>query len=315
MIKLLIGRSVECDICYDGVPQISSKHAEMTVGDDGRMIFTDYSTNGSYVNNQLVHHSSVMVAYGDIIMFPGNITLDWDIVSSKLYSAPQEVSPNASQVQQSTQPSYKSQDKLSFSQTMSDGFSSGFRNCLSLIGAMILYILTIWIPYINIGTTIALSTLPLLYARGESFNPLIIFESHYRREMGQYLLLMVFKNSAIMVSLIFMFFPSLVMTFSYLLSTFFLIEEGQDPISSMKLSNQATYGSKWTMFGVVLVFMLCCYAITGILFGLAALSVQAGAAVVAIIALLAFLASIVMVSIYIGLLGSMWNQLKNKTNY
>ncbi len=323
MIKLLIGRSTECDICYDNIFEISGKHAELTVGDDGRIIFTDYSTNGSYVNGQLVHHASVMINYGANIVFPGNISLDWDFVSSKLqyYQAQGQPQPQAQpqgQAQPQQAPGYApqtSQGCLSFSQTISEGCSLGFSNCLSFIGAALLYILTIWIPYINIGTTIAMMTLPLLYARGEAFNPLIIFDSRYRRGMGNILLLEVFRNSVIALSAIFMFFPSIVMAFTYMLSPLFLIDKEQDPISAMQSSSRATYGSKWTILGIFLVLMFAFSIIEGIIIGLMLLSAQAGAGLVIIMGIINFLVSIAMCSVFIGILGSIWNQLKDKNNY
>ncbi len=316
MIKLLIGRSAECDICYDGVFEISGKHAELTVGDDGRIVFTDYSTNGSYVNGQLVHHASVMINYGADIVFPGNVAFNWDFVASKLNAMQNDaqIRPQA-QPQSQMYPSQEAQEKLSFSRTMSEGFSLGFSNCLSFIGAMLLYILTVWIPYINIGTTMAMVTLPLLYARGESFSPLIIFESRYRRGMGNYLLLEVFRNAVIALSAIFMFFPSIVMTFTYMLSPLFLVDKEQDPISAMQSSSRATYGSKWTILGILLVLMFVFSIIEVILLGLILLSAKVGAGLVIIMGIVTFLASIALYSIFIGILGSIWNQLKDKNNY
>ncbi len=314
MIKFLIGRSAECDICYDSILEISGKHAEITVGDDGRIIFTDFSTNGTYVNGQLVHHASIMINYGANIVFPGNITFNWDFISSKLHDCQAQEQPQ-SQPQPPMYTPQVSQGGLSFSQTISEGCSSGFSNCLSLIGAALLYILTIWIPYINIGTTIAMMTLPLLYARGEAFNPLIIFESRYRRGMGNILLLEVFKNAVIALSAIFMFFPSIVMAFTYMLSPLFLIDKEQDPISAMQSSSRATYGSKWTILGILLVLMFAFSIIEGILIGLMLLSAQAGAGLVIIVGIINFLASLTMCSVFIGILGSIWNQLKDKNNY
>lgn len=329
MIKLLIGRSAECDICYDTIREISSKHAEIVIGDDGRMIFTDYSTNGSYVNGQLVHHSSVMVNYGANIVFPGNIALDWNYLADKIRSnqggaqqqqqqqqqQPQYHQQQSGAMQQSSRPASpisELQEGVSFAQTISEGCSLGFRNSLSLIGASILYILTIWIPYINIGTTIAMQTLPLLYARGEAFNPVFIFGSRYRKMMGNYLLLSFLQGVVIICAMLFMYFPAIVMIFTFQLSTLFLLDKEQDPIAAMQSSSRVTYGSKWTMFGIYVVYMFCASLVMGIFIGLMALSTEVGAGLVIVVAILALLASIVIYSISIGILGSIWNQLKDK---
>ena len=51
-------------------------------------------------------------------------------------------------------------NKLPFKETLSEAIQIGFKNILSLIAATLLYIVTIWIPYINIGTTLAMNALP-----------------------------------------------------------------------------------------------------------------------------------------------------------
>lgn len=44
--------------------------------------------------------------------------------------------------------------------TIQEAIQIGLKNLPSLIGAAALYILTIWIPYINVGTTIAMQSIP-----------------------------------------------------------------------------------------------------------------------------------------------------------
>ena len=53
--------------------------------------------------------------------------------------------------------------------------------CPSIIAAVALWLITIWIPYLNIGTTIAITLLPTQLAKGEIINPLGIFDAKYRR--------------------------------------------------------------------------------------------------------------------------------------
>ena len=325
MIKILIGRSVECQICYEGVAPISSKHAELIIGDDGRMMFTDYSTNGTMVNGQMINHKTIPVSYGEEIVFPGNVALDWNLVAAvfnRMRETPsagvaQQPSP-APQPQQPYQstpvsPNMGSGETLSFSTTLSDGFAMGARNSLSYLAAMVLYILTIWIPYINIGTTIAIMTLPLLYAKGDkSFNPFVIFDSSYRRKMGDFLLLSVFVSFVTMFSMFFMFIPSIVLMLTYSLSLLFLMDREQDPIAAMQSSQKATYGSKWMMFGVNFVFALCYGLISGLFIFLTGLSASAGVALAVIVGLLSFAVSIIMMSVAVGIQASVWKQLNTK---
>lgn len=77
---------------------------------------------------------------------------------------------------------------LDFGQTLQDSFVIGFRNAASIVGCVLLWLVTIWIPYINIGTTIALSMLPIELAKGNIVSPLSIFAARYRKYMGEYLI-------------------------------------------------------------------------------------------------------------------------------
>ena len=79
--------------------------------------------------------------------------------------------------------------KLEVVPAISDAIAIGVKNAASLVGAILLWVVTIWIPYLNVGTTIAINTLPGKLAKGEIINPLFIFESVYRRKMGDYFLL------------------------------------------------------------------------------------------------------------------------------
>ena len=64
--------------------------------------------------------------------------------------------------------------KLDFGSVLSQGFLVGMKNLPSLLGAIVLWLLTIWIPYVNVGTTIAIMTIPIKFSKGEIF-PLSVF--------------------------------------------------------------------------------------------------------------------------------------------
>ena len=51
-----------------------------------------------------------------------------------------------------------------------------------------------------------------------------------------------------------MIVPGIVLSIAWSLAYYFLIEKGKNPMQAIKASNDATYGSKWTMFFVILVF-------------------------------------------------------------
>lgn len=144
--------------------------------------------------------------------------------------------------------------KLDFGETLKDSVAIGVKNAPSVIVAVVLFLITIWIPYINIGTFIAITLLPTQLAKGEVINPLGIFDSKYRRYMGEFLITMGLMVIPIYIAVIFMIVPGIVLSIAWSLAYYFLIEKGKNPMQAIKASNDATYGSKWTMFFVILVF-------------------------------------------------------------
>lgn len=151
--------------------------------------------------------------------------------------------------------------KLDFAQTLRDAIYIGVKNAPSIIAALVLFLITIWIPYLNIGTFIAITLLPTQLAKGEVINPIGIFDSKYRRYMGEFFIttgLMVFP---ILIACLFLYIPGIVLSLSWSLAYYFLIEKGKNSMQAIKASNDATYGSKWIMFFIMLV--------VGVLFGVA----------------------------------------------
>ncbi len=124
------------------------------------------------------------------------------------------------------------------------------KNVVSLAVAVILYFLTIWIPYINVGTTIAMMTIPGRLAKGEIISPLFIFDDKYRKDFSAFFLLMAFIYLVTLVGLFFMIIPAFIISISLMLSTYILVDFDKSPTDAMKLSNQATYGHKWEIFGI-----------------------------------------------------------------
>ena len=352
MKTFTIGRGLDNNIVLN-VPSVSGHHAELTYADDGSIILSDFSSNGTFVNGQVVRHNSVAVNYGDPIMFPGGVALDWSVLPTPtppqpVYaqpSMPEEQYPNyASQQQsysnhndystgvdnngggnygnvppQSSQPMSSpigSSQTLSFSRTFSEGFSSGLRNSISFSVIFILTILTCWVPYVNLGVFVALSMLPSKWANGEMINPLEIFSSEYRRQIGNFSLLILLMSSAVLLIMIPFVLPAYVFIFGWLLSPLMLLYRDMNPLEAMNASYRATYGSKWTMLGVFIVFALS--ALFAMLPGLGVIlwGVETESVALVILGgLLNLVAAVIMSSVRIGIMGSIWNQLKDKNVY
>ena len=141
--------------------------------------------------------------------------------------------------------------KITVLGVIQEGVGLGLKNVLSLIGAVILWILTIWIPYLNVGTTIAISTIPIELSKGGMISPLFIFDAKYRQYMGEFFTLIGLMMLAIIPALFFIIIPGIVISISWSLAIYILLDKGVAPGEAMIRSNKATYGYKWTIFGII----------------------------------------------------------------
>ena len=153
---------------------------------------------------------------------------------------------------------------MNVSSIIKDGIGIGLKNFLSLVGVAILYSLTCWIPYLNVGTTIALISLPAAMSRGEAISPTEIFAAKYRKNMGNFFLLCVFYFMAVVIGILFGVIPGIVLGYAWFIAFLLLVDKEMEPLQALAESNQRTYGKKMTIFlaflglGVVyaIVFML-----------------------------------------------------------
>lgn len=152
--------------------------------------------------------------------------------------------------------------KLEVKPVLTEGFEIGVKNAASLIGATILWILTIWVPYINVGTTIAMSSIPVALSKGKVLAPTFIFGSQYRKNMGNFLILEGISTSAVSAAMIFLFFPALVLSYSWSQAVYLLLDKEMNPIEALDKSNKITYGYKWKLFGIdILTCLIICVAL------------------------------------------------------
>ena len=161
--------------------------------------------------------------------------------------------------------------KINIMATLKDGVAIAGLNFLSLILVTLLYIITIWIPYLNVGTTIAMSSLPAELAKGNMINPLFIFESKYRRNMGEFFILMALMTGAISVGFMFMGIPGLVISIAWNYAVVLFVDKDMSALDSLRESNRITYGNKWRIFGAefLIAFALgIVVAIIGGIFGI-----------------------------------------------
>jgi hypothetical protein len=146
--------------------------------------------------------------------------------------------------------------ELSVVSIIGNGFALGLKNVLSLTGALILWLLTIWIPYLNVGTTIGFITLAVAMSKGAVISPLEIFEARYRKYMGEFFILAGLNQLGKLVGFVFMIIPGIVISIAWSQAFYLLIDKKLSPMEALKVSNDITYGHKWTIFFGILLLTL-----------------------------------------------------------
>ena len=145
--------------------------------------------------------------------------------------------------------------KIDIMATVKDGIAIALVNFVSLILTTVLYVLTLWIPYLNVGTTIAMCSLPAEMAKGGAINPFFIFKGEYRKNMGEFFILMSFMMGAISVGFMFMFIPGIVISIAFGFASVLFVDKNMSALEALRESNKITYGNKWRIFGAE--FVLC----------------------------------------------------------
>lgn len=197
-------------------------------------------------------------------------------------------------------------NKVSFRLTFAEALEIGVKNAPSIIGCVVLWLLTIWVPYINVGTTIAINMLPIELAKGGVISPLGIFDAKYRKYMGDFLITTGLMIIPVFIASLFMIVPGIVLSIAWSLAYFFLFEKKKNPMQAISASNEATYGSKWTMFFVLLAFVVATYVVAGIFAWICA-AIDVG--FITFVVMLALVAVIMSISLAIN--SSFWRQLKD----
>lgn len=145
--------------------------------------------------------------------------------------------------------------KLSFETTFKDSISIAMGNLVSILGCVVLWMITIWVPYINIGTTIAIALLPAELAKGNKVSPTSIFDAKYRDMMGDYFLIAGLVAAGVGAAYLIMFIPGIIMGLAWTFAILLVIDKGMKPFEALKKSFDLTNGNKMTMFLVSLVFV------------------------------------------------------------
>lgn len=124
-----------------------------------------------------------------------------------------------------------------------------FRNFGWMLLLLLVYAVSLLIPYINIGTTIAMLNLPSELAHNRRIHVGYIFDARFRKYMGEYLIL---GGSVILPVLIlsipFLGIPVLILSYSWSFAPLLLVDKEVNYSEALTLSSKLTMGHKMTMF-------------------------------------------------------------------
>lgn len=155
--------------------------------------------------------------------------------------------------------------KLDIKQVLTEGVGIGIKNIVSLVLATILYVVTVWIPYLNVGTTIAMMSIPVELSKGNVINPLFIFDAKFRKNMGEFFILVGLQAMAMVPAFLMGIIPGIVLSYAWALAIYLFIDKDLHALDALRKSNELTYGNKWRMFFIGLILCIALSIVTAIL--------------------------------------------------
>jgi len=199
-------------------------------------------------------------------------------------------------------------DKLPVIDTIKEGIGIGTRNIGPILVNVLLWIATIWIPYINVGTTIGLMAGIVSKASRDEAIPITeIFDPKYRKYMGEFFLTSGLILGGVIIGAIFAIIPGIVIALAWSLAILLVIDQGKNPTEAITLSNNCTYGYKAKMFGIYFLVFLIFFIIQSIVFGIGSASNNDG--IIFITSFIGILVTVFAVFVFIGLQASVYKQL------
>jgi len=198
--------------------------------------------------------------------------------------------------------------KLAVGATIQEGIAIGVKNIGPILVNVLLWALTIWIPYINVGTTIGLMAgIVSKASRGEIIPITEIFDPKYRKYMGEFFLVVGLSGMGIFTGMIFGIIPGIVISLAWSLAILLVVDKGKNPTKALILSNNCTYGYKWRMVGIYLLTYLIFIVPLLILSGIG--SALDNGNVWIVLSIIIFLVVLLECFVFIGLQASIYRQL------
>jgi len=198
--------------------------------------------------------------------------------------------------------------KLAVGATIKEGFAIGMKNIGPILVNVLLWVLTIWIPYLNVGTTIGLMVgIVTKASRGQAISMTEIFNPDYRKYMGEYFLTSGLVGLGVGIGIVFFIIPGIVICMAWSLAILLVIDKGKNPSEAITLSNKCTYGYKGRLFGIYLLIGLAMFVVTSVFTSIGIASYNSG--VKFLMGLLSVAVSLFVTFVYIGVQASVYKQL------
>lgn len=196
--------------------------------------------------------------------------------------------------------------------SITQAITIGLKNAASLIVASILYVLTIWIPYLNVGTTIAMLSIPIELSKGHVISPTFIFKSVYRKYMGRFFIFSALMSMGIIAAALFLILPAIVLSYSWCIAIYLLFDKNLNAVEALSKSNEYTYGYKMKIFCIKFLFGLVFMVLYGIFIGIAAaIENEVVAVIIGIICLVIF---VIQLAATLGLDAVIYRELLKRTD-
>jgi len=198
--------------------------------------------------------------------------------------------------------------KLGIAATLNDGMGICVKNMGPILVNVVLWLLTVWIPYLNIGTTICLSVgIVIKASKGEAISFTEIFDPKYRKYMGEFFLTSGLISLGVGVGFVLFIIPGIVIALAWTFALLLVIDKGKNATESLTLSNNLTYGYKGRMFGIFVIAGVVFTVVQAILTAIGAVS--GNSALIGVMSFIVVLSSIFEVLVFIGLEASIYKQL------
>ena len=156
--------------------------------------------------------------------------------------------------------------KLEIAETLREGFDLSIKNIGPVLVNILLWVLTIWIPYLNVGTTIGLfSGIVIKLSREETISFTEIFDPKYRKYMGEYFLTAGLMFLGVFIGFLFFIIPGAIISIAWCFALILVIDKEINPTEALSMSNKITYGYKGRIFLIELIVSVIFSVISAVL--------------------------------------------------